>query len=223
MLTTLGGAEVFARGGSARASTTSLLDAQGASLNLLSLQALLGGVGLVRSDHLDEAKATGLLGVRVAHDLALLDITVLLEHASDLLLGQTGVDAGDEEVGARVDGAVIVTVATSGTSLVLGATGKRNSTCQQSNIVKRGIIKILCLLTGRGRDHRCQRAKQSDDVQSLRHHAQGEGRRCGCRARNEEPRLCRVGLSAPRRAWGGGLCREKTNHRSGRRWRPRNP
>lgn len=68
----------------------------------LTLQTLLGGICLLSGDHLYEAKATRLLGVGVAHDVALLDFTVLLEQTCDLLLAQGGVDAGDEEVGALV-------------------------------------------------------------------------------------------------------------------------
>lgn len=76
-----------------------------------TLQALLCGVGLVRGDHLDEAKATGLLGVRVAHDVALLNLAILLEQAADFFLRQARVDASHEEVRARVAAVVIVTAA----------------------------------------------------------------------------------------------------------------
>ena len=67
-----------------------------------ALQALLGSVCLVGGDHLDEAKPTRLLGVRVAHDVALLDLAILLEEASNLFFGQRGVDTSDEQVGALV-------------------------------------------------------------------------------------------------------------------------
>lgn len=49
--------------------------------------------------------------MRVTHDLALLDSTVLAEKASNLILGQAGVNAGNKQVGARVDSTVIVPVA----------------------------------------------------------------------------------------------------------------
>jgi hypothetical protein len=49
------------------------------------LETLLGSVGLISSNHLDETKATGLLGVWIKHDLALLDITIFLEETSDFL------------------------------------------------------------------------------------------------------------------------------------------
>lgn len=75
------------------------------------------------------------------------------------------------------------------------------------------------LRTGR----RYQRAKQSDGVQSRHHRGWDEGKRCGCRARNEEPRLQGVNLSVPNWFEGDGQHRDKTNHRSGRHWRPRNP
>lgn len=44
----------------------------------------------------------------VQHDGAVVDITVLLEETRNIGLGQTGVNASDEEVGARVDGALIL-------------------------------------------------------------------------------------------------------------------
>lgn len=100
---------------------TSLLNRKGASLELLALQTLFSSISLIRGDHLDEAEASGLLGVGVAHDLALLDGSVLSEQTGDLILGQAGVDAGDEEVGARVDSAVIVAVATAVATAVVTA------------------------------------------------------------------------------------------------------
>jgi hypothetical protein len=77
----------------------------------LALQTLLGSVCLVRGNHLDETEATRLLGVRVAHDVALLDLTILLEQTCDLILGQRRVNASDEEVGALVAALFRLTVA----------------------------------------------------------------------------------------------------------------
>jgi hypothetical protein len=74
----------------------------------LTLEALLSCVSLVGGDHLDETEATRLLCVRVAHDVTLLDLAILLEETSDLLLGKRGMDASDEEVGARVAAARVV-------------------------------------------------------------------------------------------------------------------
>jgi hypothetical protein len=76
----------------------------------LSLKTLLGGVSLVRGDHLDEAETARLLGVRITHNVALLDLAILLEQTCHLLLGETRVDAGHEEVGAWVAGTRIVRV-----------------------------------------------------------------------------------------------------------------
>lgn len=67
-LTALGGSEVLARSRGTRTTATGLLDAEGAALDDLALEAFLGSIGLVGSGHVDEAKATGLLGVRVEHD-----------------------------------------------------------------------------------------------------------------------------------------------------------
>jgi hypothetical protein len=76
-----------------------------------ALQALLGSVCLVRGDHLDEAKATRLLGVRIAHDVALLDLAILLEETSNLFFGQRGVDTSDEQVGSLVAALLLLDVA----------------------------------------------------------------------------------------------------------------
>lgn len=46
--------------------------------------------------------------MRVAHDLALLDVAVLGEEPGDFILAQLGVNAGNEEVRARVDGTLTV-------------------------------------------------------------------------------------------------------------------
>lgn len=66
----------------------------------LALETLFSCVGLVGGDHLDEAEAARLLGVRVAHDVALLDLAVLLEEARNLLLRERRVNTRDEQVGA---------------------------------------------------------------------------------------------------------------------------
>jgi hypothetical protein len=49
--------------------------------------------------------------------LALLNFSVLLEETRDLLLSETGVDTGDEQVGAWVDSAIIL----GSTTIILGA------------------------------------------------------------------------------------------------------
>jgi hypothetical protein len=56
----------------------------------------------------------------IKHDLTLLDITILLEETSNLLLRQTRMDASDEEVGAWVDSAIILR----STTITLGRTTK---------------------------------------------------------------------------------------------------
>jgi len=72
------------------------------------LKSLLGSIGLVSSDHLDESKATGLLGMRIKHNLALLDITIFFKEASHFGFRQTWVNSSHEEVGAWVDGTIIL-------------------------------------------------------------------------------------------------------------------
>ena len=98
--------KVLARGGGTRSRATSLLDAQGTAFNDLTLKAFLGRIGLLSSDHLDEAKATGLLGMGIKHDLALLNLTILFEQASDFSLRETWVNAGDEQVRAWIDSTI---------------------------------------------------------------------------------------------------------------------
>lgn len=87
------------------------------------MEALLGRISLIGSDHLDESETTGLLGMGIKHDLALLDVAIFLEETGDLLLRKARVDAGDEEVGAWVDGTIIA----GWTALVLG--GRATTKC----------------------------------------------------------------------------------------------
>ena len=108
MLASLWWAKVFAWGRSTWAGTTSLLNAQGAAFDNLALKTFLGGISLLGSDHFDETKTTRLLGMWVKHDLALLNITIFLEETSDLCLGETRMNTGNEEVGAWVDCAIVL-------------------------------------------------------------------------------------------------------------------
>lgn len=107
-LTTLRRTEVFARGWGARASTTSLLDAQGATFDDFALQAFLGSVGLFWGNHLDESEAARFLGVRIKHDGAALNLAVFVEESRDIAFGETWSDASNEEVGAGVDCAFLI-------------------------------------------------------------------------------------------------------------------
>jgi hypothetical protein len=102
ILTALRWTVVLARSRSARTGATSLLNAQSPALMDLTLKALLGRVSLLSGNHLNETKAARVLCVRVAHDVALLDLAILLEETGDLFLGERGVDARHEQVGARV-------------------------------------------------------------------------------------------------------------------------
>lgn len=122
-LTTLGRTEVLAGGRGTGTGTASLLDAESTAVNLLSLETLLGSISLVGGDHLDEAEAAGLLGVGVTHDLTLLNLAILLEEARDFRLGQARVDASDKKVGARVDGAIVITAL--GSSIVVLHSARR--------------------------------------------------------------------------------------------------
>lgn len=111
MLTTLRRTVVFAGSRGTRAGATRLLDAQRPALVDFALKALLGSISLIRSNHLDESEATGLLRVGVTHDVAFLHLAVFLEQTTDFLFRQAGVNTRDEEVGARVAAIIIVTAA----------------------------------------------------------------------------------------------------------------
>ena len=121
LLTSLGRTKVLAGSGSTRTRTTGLLDAQSSAFNGLALKTLLGGVGLLSSDHLDEAEAAGLLSVGIEHNLTLLDVAILLKETSDLLLREARMDTSDKEIGSWVDGSIIRGWAT----IVLGGTTAR--------------------------------------------------------------------------------------------------
>lgn len=186
MLTTLGRAVVLARSGSTGTGTAGLLDAQSPALVDLALQALLGSVCLIRGNHLDETEATRLLGMRVAHDVALLDLAILLEQTCDLILGQGGVDASDEEVGALVAALLRLTIA----RLRRRATRGRSASCPST---WKAEIHTGCHgRRGRWGRH-CGRAR-------CHHHAHGAVTCCG-RAHSREARL-RVEVSEWRRDTG---------------------
>jgi hypothetical protein len=46
--------------------------------------------------------------VWIPHDVAFLDLTIFLEQLSNISLGQTRMDASDEEVSARVHGTFVI-------------------------------------------------------------------------------------------------------------------
>jgi hypothetical protein len=186
MLASLWWSKVLARCRSTRTGTTSLLDAQGSALNDFTLETLLGGISLLSSDHLDEAKATRLLGVGIKHDLALLDITVFLKETSDLLLRETRMDTSDEEVGSRVDCTIILgRRATVGSWATAG--GLKHCSNQYVNKLPTGYQGV-----------RCHWEKQSGEVHEDSHCDDlGEGTRCD-HARNAELHL-RVNRSSQHR------------------------
>lgn len=57
---------------------------------------------MLSSVHVDETKATRLLGVGIKHDRAVLHVAVFLKETRDVRLSQTGVNASDEKVGTSV-------------------------------------------------------------------------------------------------------------------------
>jgi hypothetical protein len=142
---TLGRSKVFARGRSSGAATSGLLNAESTALDNLTLQALLGSISLLGSDHLDEAKATRFLSVRGHHDRAALDIAVLLEQTGDIGLGQTRVDTGDEKVRAGVNGTFFIIVRLAGIdgSTVIGTSiGRTAASTIAPRLIARGSAAV---------------------------------------------------------------------------------
>ena len=84
MLTALRRSKVLARSGSTRTSTAGLLNAESAAFDDFTAQTLQGSVGHVGCDHLHEAEAARLAGMGIFHDLAFLDLAVLLKKAGNL-------------------------------------------------------------------------------------------------------------------------------------------
>ena len=111
----------------------------------LTLETLLGGVSLVRGDHLDEAEASRLFGVRVTHNVALLDLAILIEQTCDLLLGEARVNAGHEKVGTWVAGTRIV-----GVLVLAGASAAASSSRLRWWTTKKMSAKALHLGSNRG-------------------------------------------------------------------------
>lgn len=100
--TSLWGTKVFSGGGCTRLAATSLLDAERAAFNHLAIEPILRGISLVGSHHLDEPETTGFAGVGVAHDTAVLHISVFFKETLDIRLDEARVNAGAEEVRALV-------------------------------------------------------------------------------------------------------------------------
>jgi hypothetical protein len=94
--TTLGRTKVLSGSRGARLSTTSLLNAESPSFVVLTLQTFLCSIGLLCGSHIDEAESTRLSCMRIAHDVGLLNSTVLLEETSEVFFKQTRVDACDK-------------------------------------------------------------------------------------------------------------------------------
>lgn len=101
--------------------------------------------------------------MRVTHDAALLDITVLAEQAANLILGQARVNASDEEVGSRVDGIFLVIVVawswgrtTVGTGLSTGNgdEGCRKGKAYRSSLAAGEALRILLSPSRSGRGER---------------------------------------------------------------------
>jgi hypothetical protein len=69
----------------------------------VTLELILRQVCILRSRHLHKSEASALAGVWISHNVALLHYAVFSEQFSNLLLAETWVDAGDKEVGSRVD------------------------------------------------------------------------------------------------------------------------
>jgi hypothetical protein len=96
---------ILAWSGSAGAIAARLLNAQSTTFEVGSVQAFDGSLSLLSASKLDKAKSTGVVGVRIAHNVGILDVAKFLEGSDEILISDAGSDASDEEVGARVFGA----------------------------------------------------------------------------------------------------------------------
>jgi hypothetical protein len=106
--TSLRRTEVLAGRGRTRTSAAGLFNAHSAAFDDLALEAFPGSLSLFRGNHFNESESTRFLGVRVSHDLAFLNLTILFKHLGDLSLRQTRMDTSDEEVGAGVNGTIVI-------------------------------------------------------------------------------------------------------------------
>lgn len=112
--------------------------------------------------------------MRVSHDLALLDLTILLKHLGDLSLRQTRMDTSDKEVGAGVNGTIVILLR--GGCVLDVAAFQVNSATTRQEVVVRLTYQGFQRETGIGDD-------------CLRRRAPDEEKRFCCHARNEEARL----------------------------------
>ncbi len=110
LLTSLGWAEVLAGSRSAWLAAAGFLNAESTALHLFTLKPVFGSISLIRSHHLDKAKATRLLGVRIQHDRTVFNVAVLLEHTCNVDFRERRVNASDKEVRARVDCTFVIEI-----------------------------------------------------------------------------------------------------------------
>lgn len=102
MFTFLWWAVILARSGGARTVTTSLFDAQGTPFKVGTMELCDGCFSLLSESKLNEAKAAGVVRVRVAHDVSVLDFSKFLKGTNELIISNARGNAGDEEIGARI-------------------------------------------------------------------------------------------------------------------------
>lgn len=112
-LTSLGWPKVFSGGRRSWFGATRLFNAQSATLVNLTLEPFFGSVGLLSRRHLDEAEATRILSVGIAHDVARLYIAVLCEQTRHVFFREARVNAGHEEVGSAIGSFLFFGVVTS--------------------------------------------------------------------------------------------------------------
>jgi hypothetical protein len=71
-------------------SRTSLIDVNGASLQILAVHFVEGVLGFIFGGHLDESKSSRLATVLVSYDIYGLDLTELLKSLAQIILGCLG-------------------------------------------------------------------------------------------------------------------------------------
>lgn len=120
--TSLWGTKVFSRSRGSRTTSTGLLDAQSTALKDFTLEALLSTVGLLQSGHLDESESTGLLAMRIQHDLAFFNITILGKETGHIVLSETRVNSSHEKIGTSISGTIGRRATVSSTTTTTAAT-----------------------------------------------------------------------------------------------------
>lgn len=131
--TNLARAVVLAGGRSSGSFSAGFFNRKCAAGNDLASELLDGLVGVDNVSHVDKAKATGLSGVRVHHDLTLIDSAKLGEEATEFLFGDRLGDSGNKKISAFVAWVVFLVA----------------SKCRNVNTKKNVVMEYCAITLGR--------------------------------------------------------------------------